>query len=74
MKAIVCIIVVTLLSFESFSQNDTQPKNKELSDNLPPPHATKSSMNFSNVTGWAEGQTPQAPADLPVSDLMVSFK
>lgn len=74
MKAIVCIIVVILLSFESFSQTGTQPKNKELSDNLPPPHATKSSMNFSNVTGWKEGQTPLAPPGFTVTRFADGFE
>ena len=29
---------------------------------LPAPYATKSAQHFSNVIGWPEGKTPQAPA------------
>ena len=36
-------------------------------DSLPPPHATKSSMNFSNVVGWKDGEKPAAPAGFTVS-------
>lgn len=70
MKAIVWTIVVILLSYESFSQSN----NKELSDNLPPPHATKSSMNFSNVIGWKEDQTPKAPPGFTVTRLADGFE
>ncbi|HEY9044768.1 MAG TPA: sorbosone dehydrogenase family protein [Ohtaekwangia sp.] len=37
-----------------------------LSDSLPAPHATKSSMNFSHVIGWKEGETPKAPEGFTV--------
>ncbi len=33
----------------------------QLKDSLPPPHATKSHMNFSNVKGWKNGDKPKAP-------------
>jgi glucose/arabinose dehydrogenase len=33
---------------------------------LPPPHATKSHMNYSHVRGWAAGETPVAPAGFQV--------
>jgi glucose/arabinose dehydrogenase len=36
-------------------------------DSLPPPHATKSSMNFSNVVGWDDGSMPVAPPGFTVS-------
>lgn len=36
-------------------------------DSLPPPHATKSHTNYSNVTGWAKGETPLAPEGFSVS-------
>ncbi|OLY91590.1 Glucose/arabinose dehydrogenase, beta-propeller fold [Cnuella takakiae] len=35
--------------------------------NLPAPFATESSTKFSNVIGWPEGRTPQAPAGFTVS-------
>jgi glucose/arabinose dehydrogenase len=36
-------------------------------DSLPPPHATKSHTNYSNVIGWAKGETPLAPEGFTVS-------
>ena len=36
-------------------------------DTLPPPHATKSHMNFSNVVGWKDGELPIAPPGFTVS-------
>ncbi|MFT3945372.1 MAG: hypothetical protein QM763_00245 [Agriterribacter sp.] len=36
-------------------------------DTLPPPYATKSVMNFSNVTGWKEGETPVASEGFTVT-------
>ena len=36
-------------------------------DTLPPPHATKSSMNFSNVVGWKDGEKPIAPDGFTVT-------
>lgn len=33
----------------------------QLKDSLPPPHATKSHMNFSHVTGWKNEEKPIAP-------------
>jgi glucose/arabinose dehydrogenase len=35
---------------------------------LPAPYATESSKKFSNVVGWAEGQTPTAPAGFVVTE------
>ncbi|GAA4423000.1 sorbosone dehydrogenase family protein [Pontibacter saemangeumensis] len=34
---------------------------------LPPPHATESGRNFSNVIGWEAGRTPKAPAGFTVT-------
>ena len=36
-------------------------------DSLPPPHASKSSMNFSNVVGWKNGEKPVAPGGFSVT-------
>jgi len=36
-------------------------------DSLPPPHATKSHTNYSNVTGWANHEKPVAPEGFTVS-------
>ncbi|MCX6217459.1 sorbosone dehydrogenase family protein [Spirosoma sp.] len=35
---------------------------------LPAPYATESSQKFSNVVGWPEGKTPQAPAGFTVTE------
>ncbi len=42
-------------------------------DSLPPPHATKSSMNFSNVVGWKEGEKPMAPEGFTVTLYAAGF-
>ncbi len=36
-------------------------------DTLPPPHATKSHMNFSNVVGWGKDERPVAPPGFTVT-------
>lgn len=41
--------------------------NAQKKDSLPPPHATRSSMNFSNVVGWKEGEKPMAPEGFTVT-------
>lgn len=56
MQAILLILLLTVLPCFSFAQTDT----------LPPPHATKSHMNFSHVTGWKDGKTPIAPPGFTV--------
>jgi len=50
-------IPLTVISIPAFSQKDT----------LPPPNATKSSMNFSTVLGWKDGKMPQAPTGFVVT-------
>jgi len=35
---------------------------------LPAPYATKSTVKFSNVVGWPDGKTPQAPAGFTVTE------
>lgn len=42
-------------------------------DQLPPPYATKSVSNFSNVIGWKDNRTPQAPAGFTVSKYADGF-
>ncbi|MCC6286305.1 MAG: sorbosone dehydrogenase family protein [Chitinophagaceae bacterium] len=51
------VIIFILLTKPGAAQTDT----------LPPPYATKSSMNFSNVIGWKEGETPVAPEGFTVA-------
>ena len=36
-------------------------------DSLPPPNATKSHTNYSNVIGWKDGEKPVAPAGFTVT-------
>jgi len=43
-------------------------------DTLPPPYATKSTMNFSNVLGWKEGETPVAPEGFIVTKYADDFQ
>lgn len=43
-------------------------------DTLPPPYATSSSMNFSNVTGWKEDEKPIAPAGFTVTKFADGFQ
>src|ERR1700712_3562958 len=59
MKTLVLIaVMLSTLNITGFSQKK---------DTLPPPHATKSSMNFSNVIGWENCETPIAPAEFTVT-------
>jgi glucose/arabinose dehydrogenase len=48
--------------------------NKPQTDTLPPPYATKSAMNFSNVIGWETGQTPTPPEGFTVSKYADKFE
>jgi len=43
-------------------------------DTLPPPNATKSSMNFSKVIGWKHGEMPTAPAGFTVNKFAEGFQ
>ncbi len=75
MKSILYILFVVFFVHESFSQTKKQQtNNSQQSDSLPPPHATKSSMNFSNVIGWKEGQTPKAPSGFTVTRFADKFE
>jgi glucose/arabinose dehydrogenase len=54
-----------------FSLNASSQANKK--DTLPPPHATKSSMNFSKVIGWKD-QMPKAPKGFTVTKYADGFQ
>ena len=41
-------------------------KSSSIEDTLPPPFATKSVSNYSNVIGWENGEVPHAPAGFEV--------
>lgn len=58
-KVLFAPAMLILMSFiHSFGQS---------AGSLPAPYASKSSMNFSNVTGWKDGAKPIAPAGFVVS-------
>jgi len=48
------------------AQNDTVIEAYTASPDLPPPYATKSTVNTCEVLGWGENSTPQAPAGFRV--------
>lgn len=43
-------------------------------DTLPPPYATRSAMNFSNVIGWKKNLKPTAPAGFKVTRYADAFQ
>lgn len=43
-------------------------------DSLPPPFATKSKSNYSNVIGWKGGRTPEAPTGFTVTKYADGFQ
>ncbi|MCJ8167584.1 sorbosone dehydrogenase family protein [Pontibacter sp. E15-1] len=55
-------------------QPDTLETPAGLRVTLPAPHATESSRNFSNVIGWKDGRTPQAPAGFTVTKFADGLK
>ena len=57
-----CAAAFNLLAQAAFTRNEI-----EQTDSLPAPFATKSSMNFSNVIGWKDHETPVAPAGFKVT-------
>jgi glucose/arabinose dehydrogenase len=50
-----------------------QAFEREDADSLPPPNATKSVMNFSNVIGWKEDEAPVAPEGFKVTKYAEGF-
>lgn len=63
-KNIIACLAITLISIPGFSQTDT----------LPPPGATKSTANYSNVIGWKDGNMPVAPKGFAVSQYATGFQ
>ena len=47
--------------------------SKKPNDSLPPPNATKSVTNFSNVIGWKENEAPTAPKGFTVTKYADGF-
>ncbi|MFT3751033.1 MAG: sorbosone dehydrogenase family protein [Agriterribacter sp.] len=62
---LISVAVLFLLSIKTGSAQ---------TDTLPPPYATKSTMNFSNVKGWKEGETPVAPEGFTVTKYADGFQ
>lgn len=59
------LLMSLLIIQASFSQKKTS--DVDLRDTLPPPYATSSVMNFSNVIGWEENKTPVAPEEFSIT-------
>lgn len=57
--------LILLSSCSAFKKNPNA--SVATTDTLPPPFATKSVMNFSNVIGWQNGEKPIAPAGFTVT-------
>ena len=60
MKIKTILLFFLLFSFAVNAQKNTKKAA------LPPPFATKSETNYSNVIGWNESETPQAPPGFTV--------
>ena len=58
-KCIYTILMSLLVTQAAFAQKEDTLIAP--GDTLPPPYATSSATNFSNVIGWKEGETPVAP-------------
>lgn len=63
-KNIMTLLAVISISIAVFAQKDT----------LPPPNATKSASNFSNVIGWPDTGMPIAPKGFSVSKYATGFQ
>ncbi len=71
------LIIAVVANFACDAQTpkkNTALQKKSVTDTLPAPFATKSTMNFSNVIGWENGLTPIAPAGLTVVKYADSFQ
>ncbi|MBD2756049.1 PQQ-dependent sugar dehydrogenase [Spirosoma validum] len=65
------VLAVTMLACsqkKEANQTETSVVAADTTIELPAPYATKSAKNFSNVTGWSEGETPKAPAGFAVTE------
>lgn len=58
----------------AWAQTDNTSPEKQAKKSLPPPHATKSSRNFSNVIGWGKGEAPVAPPGFIVTRYAEGFE
>lgn len=64
LKNILACLAISFITTPVFSQKDT----------LPPPNATKSVANYSNVIGWDNGGKPVAPKGFVVSQYAAGFQ
>jgi glucose/arabinose dehydrogenase len=67
-------ILCLLTTCCGFSKNKIDTPVSQQTDSLPPPNATKSVMNFSNVIGWQDGLTPTAPEGFTVTKYTDGFE
>ncbi|GAB3711224.1 sorbosone dehydrogenase family protein [Spirosoma flavus] len=83
MKTTSFLCTATALTVACFSCNQEKKQDNQSADtvatavqtvDLPAPYATKSAKNFSNVIGWPEGKTPQAPAGFVVTEFARDLK
>jgi glucose/arabinose dehydrogenase len=69
------LVVILVVSFSYCKAQKQAGTNDTLSSaGLPAPYATKSVMNFSNVVGWKEGNTPKAPEGFTVRKYAEGFE
>jgi glucose/arabinose dehydrogenase len=67
------LIASLLIVFSAACSSQKKAKPVSYSDSLPEPYETKSSMNFSNVIGWKNGETPVAPPGFRVEKFADGF-
>lgn len=73
------LLLATALPFVACSQkkdggNSAKPDSSLDDNRLPEPYATKSVTNYSDVIGWKDGETPQAPEGFKVSKYADGFE
>jgi hypothetical protein len=70
----ICLIIFVSCSGNTSSLGQSKAPNTTENDSLPPPYATKSSVNFSKVVGWPKDVTPKAPEGFSVNLFAGGFK
>lgn len=86
MKKITLPLLVVFLLFQACNKSNNREagtedtvttssdKTEVTTIELPPPHATKSTVKYSKVIGWPEGKTPQAPSGFTVTTFASGLK
>jgi glucose/arabinose dehydrogenase len=64
------VVIISISAINAFSQ---QPLSGNKPETLPPPFATKSVSNYSNVIGWEKGAKPIAPPGFIVTKFADGF-